>query len=183
MRSIVRRLDRDLDGIVSLEDFMKGVMPIHCDINYEIEHAKRKLAQLQLSEQVPLNKNIQKLFFEPGNQKFRRSDEGIEFVNRTSDAQKLGDSPFEVVQEVSEKNRASDISSLSVNNAMSWKEFLKSGNKMAMVYIDDSKAKSPYTDKIKNKTKASRNTRSTKTVRYKSMKVIFNPHNQDIEKK
>lgn len=129
-----------------------------------------------MSDKATVNLNIQKLFFESAHQKFRRSDFENAYGNRQSEvsANVIEELPFEVNNETASPpphQRKSEISKLSIDNAMSWKQFLKSGNKIAVVYIDSNKNSK---SKLKSFKTSEKKPKVTKNVRFKSSPVCIN---------
>jgi Ca2+-binding EF-hand superfamily protein len=55
-KSILRRFDKDTDGYISIEDFVKATSPLHEDQLYNIEEAKRRLCKLKLNNEIVFRK-------------------------------------------------------------------------------------------------------------------------------
>ena len=123
IKSIMRRLDRDMDGYISFNDYILAIQPLEADKNFLRDTVKRLVCKVKLGQHTLFQKKMDKNFYEvdtkgkPEIRKTNSVDRVLKKATITKPVMKTGHKEYENIDE-------SDYSQIS---GLTWSQLLKSG--------------------------------------------------------
>lgn len=122
IRSIMRRLDRDMDGYVSFQDYILAIQPLEADINFLRDTLKKLVCRVKLDQHTLFKKKMDKNFYEVDKRAKSSAKKHTEInrsfkVENNSKERKVPHKEYENIKDDSSTK----------NSGLTWSQLLKSG--------------------------------------------------------